>query len=208
MILFNDDQETKLNMDDGLDEAVSIEGMKSEVNTMLKELEEIEKSIGMESNSQDLDFPKPKPVILPKVNIEPKPTVSPDTRFTRADFAKLDDDQLDAIMKRLNKIDGMQAEIDAMKAIIDERLNVDFKAMYENLMEKNNIEAIKTYRNIQAVIIEENAKQNKALFGIDGKSDSLRRRLNHVIVFSIISFVVSILVMLMIILPAFGIDLL
>ncbi|MBR5637934.1 MAG: hypothetical protein IKW81_13500, partial [Pseudobutyrivibrio sp.] len=93
------------------------------------------------------------------------------------------------------------------KNIIDDRLSVDFRAMYENILEKTNIEAIKTYRNLQAVIIEENSKQNQALFGIDNKSNSLKKRMNNVLMFAVVSFVVSILVMLMQILPALGIKL-
>ena len=111
------------------------------------------------------------------------------------------------IMRQLRKIDTMEAEVKAMKEVIDERLSVDFRAMYENIMEKTNIEAIKTYRNVQAVIIEENAKQNQALFGIDNKSNSLKKRMNNVLIFAIVSFVVSILVMLVTILPALGIKL-
>ena len=94
-----------------------------------------------------------------------------------------------------------------MKAFMEEKLGMDFKAMYDNVLDQMNVEAIKTYRNIQAVIVEEDAKQNHALFGIDGKSDSLKRRLNNVMIFSIVSFVTSILVMLMQVLPAFGIKL-
>ena len=78
--------------------------------------------------------------------------------------------------------------------------------MYRNLMDQMNIEAIKIYRNIQAVIVEEQAKQNHVLFGVDGKSDKLKFRMNHVMIFSIVSFVVSILVMILQILPAFGVD--
>lgn len=116
-------------------------------------------------------------------------------------------EQLDEISNKLELLDEMDEELNYIKNFMDTRLNVDFEAMYHNLLEQMNIEAIKIYRNIQAVIVEEDAKQNHVLFGVDGKSDKLKSRMNHVMIFSIISFVVSILVMIMQILPAFGIHL-
>lgn len=178
------------------------ETLKNEVDSLLAELEEIEHSLGIQTDFEDIDFPEFKPIILPPVEY-PKE----ETNITKESFAKLEDEQLDMIMRQLRKIDTMEAEVKAMKEVIDTRLNVDFRAMYENLMEKTNIEAIKIYRNVQAVIIEENAKQNQALFGIDSKSNSLKKRMNNVLIFAIVSFVVSILVMLVTILPALGIKL-
>ncbi|CBK74088.1 hypothetical protein CIY_12660 [Butyrivibrio fibrisolvens 16/4] len=170
------------------------------LDELLAELEEIEKSIGMQVEFDDIEFPALKPITLPKVEF---PTPEP----PKVDFAKLDDEQLELIMRQFHKIEALEAQVEAMKEVIDERLNVDFRAMYENIMEKTNIEAIKTYRNVQAVVIEENAKQNQALFGIDNKSNSLKKRMNNVLIFAIVSFVVSILVMLVTILPAMGIKL-
>ena len=176
--------------------------IKKDIGSLLKELEEIEESLGMQTHFDDIEFPEPRPIILPPVKY-PEPAPS----NIKVDSAKLDDEQLNQIMRQFKKIDAMEAEVKAMKEVIDERLNVDFRAMYENIMEKTNIEAIKTYRNVQAVIIEENAKQNQALFGIDNKSNSLKKRMNNVLIFAIVSFVVSILVMLVTILPAIGIKL-
>lgn len=212
MILFNDDDE---NMDDlNMDEIISVDQVLMErdehltlentierdIDSLLQELDEIERSLGMQTEFEDIEFPEFKPIILPPVQY-------PEPKVTKVDFAKLDDEQLDLIMRQFRKIDTMEAEVKALKEVIDERLNVDFRAMYENIMEKTNIEAIKTYRNVQAVIIEENAKQNQALFGIDNKSNSLKKRMNNVLIFAIVSFVVSILVMLVTILPAMGIKL-
>ena len=177
--------------------------LNDEVDELLDQLEEIERSLGMMSNFDDIDFPEMRPIDLPPVKF-PDP---PKPQITKIDAAKLDDEQLQLIMKHFNKIEAMEAEVKALKDIIEERLNVDFRAMYENIMEKTNIEAIKTYRNVQAVVIEENAKQNQALFGLDNKSNSLKKRMNNVLIFAIVSFVVSILVMLVTILPAFGIKL-
>ena len=168
------------------------------LDELLAELEEIEKSIGMQVEFDDIEFPALKPITLPKVEL-PAPAPMP-----KVDFAKLDDEQLELIMRQFHKIESLEAQVKAMKEVIDERLNVDFRAMYENIMEKTNIEAIKTYRNVQAVVIEENAKQNQALFGLDNKSNSLKKRMNNVLIFAIVSFVVSILVMLVTILPALG----
>jgi hypothetical protein len=186
MVLFNDEKSK----------------VEQEVDALLEELNEIERSLGME----DIEFPEFKPIILPSIKIPDIPM--PETPLlTRADIAKLDDEQFDMLMTKLRKVEHLESQVEAMKEIIDDRLSVDFRAMYENILEKNNIEAIKTYRNIQAVIIEENAKQNQALFGIDNKSNSLKKRMNNVLLFAVVSFVVSILVMLMQILPALGIKL-
>lgn len=123
------------------------------------------------------------------------------------DEMKLKLNKLDEFESKLGILDDMDEELRAMKHFIEERLRVDFEAMYQNLLEQMNIEAIKVYRNIQAVIVEEDAKQNHVLFGVDGKSDKLRKRLNHMMFLAIVSFVVSILVMLMQILPALGVHL-
>lgn len=175
-----------------------------ELTEMERELKEIEESLYEKPLEEpEITIPEFKPITKP-VNFMPVEPVAPMPYISKAD---LSDEQFDAIMEKLSKVTAMEREIDAMKQLLEDNLAIDFKAMYENLMQKNNIEAIKTYRNIQAVIVEENAKQNRALFGIDGKSDNLKKRLNKVIIFSIISFVVSILVMIVQILPAFGIDL-
>ena len=209
MILFNEDNENNDELE--IEGTISVNqvleernepqvDLKKEVDSLLEQLNEIEQSLGMQVDFDDIEFPEPKSIDLPPVQY-PQPV------FTQVDFAKLDDEQLDLIMRQFKKIDTMEAELKAIKEVIDERLNVDFRAMYENIMEKTNIEAIKTYRNVQAVIIEENAKQNQALFGIDNKSNSLKKRMNNVLIFAIVSFVVSILVMLVTILPALGINL-
>lgn len=182
--------------------------LEKEVNSLLKELEELERALGMPMTNED--FPELKPIILPTFNMPVEQIKSSEgvaAQLTRADIAKLNDEQFEALMGKLRHVEHLEAQVEAMKNIIDSRLSVDFRAMYENLLEKSNIEAIKTYRNVQAVIIEENAKQNQALLGLDNKSNSLKRRMNNVLLFAVVSFVVSILVMLMQILPALGVDL-
>ncbi len=116
--------------------------------------------------------------------------------------------RIEQIEKKLKEIDVLESQVRELRAFVGEKLSVDIRAMYANILEQMNVEAVKIYRNLQAVVVEENARQNRALFGIDGKSDSLKKRMNNVIIFSIVSFVVSILVMLMQILPAFGINIL
>lgn len=116
-------------------------------------------------------------------------------------------DVLENIAVKLDMLDEMDEEIHEMRRILDKFKDVDFMAMYRNILEQMNVEAIKIYRNLQAVIVEEDAKQNHVLVGVDGKSDKLKGRMNHVMIFSIVSFVVSILVMLITILPQFGIKL-
>ena len=124
-----------------------------------------------------------------------------------AELAKLHA-RIEQIEKKLKEIDVLESQVRELRAFVGEKLSVDIRAMYANILEQMNVEAVKIYRNLQAVVVEENARQNRALFGIDGKSDSLKKRMNNVIIFSIVSFVVSILVMLMQILPAFGINIL
>lgn len=116
-------------------------------------------------------------------------------------------EKLEAVDAKLGMLEDVDEGMLSVKNLINEKLNVDFAAMYDNILDQMNVEAIKIYRNIQAVIVEENAKQNNVLFGMDNKSDGLKRRMNHVLFFCIISFLVSILVMVLQILPAFGIRL-
>ena len=184
-------------------EAEAEDPIEAELNSLLDELNEIEESLGIKSDFEDVEFPEFKPIILPPIKI-PKPEVPV---ITKVDFAKLDEEQLEELMKKFRKVEAMESEVKAIKDILEDRLNYDFRAMYDNLMEKTNIEAIKIYRNLQAVVIEENAKQNQALFELDNKTNSLKKRMNNVLIFAIVSFVVSILVMLVTILPAFGIKL-
>ena len=114
---------------------------------------------------------------------------------------------LDRINGRLDQLEDINSQLDYIRKYTDAQTGYDFDMMYHNVLEQMNIEAIKIYRNIQAVIVEENAKQNHVLLGVDGKTGKLKFRLNHVMIVSIVSFVVSILVMLMQILPALGINL-
>jgi hypothetical protein len=212
MVLFNDDEPnvevspdnaSSNSLNKETDNLASFKGPEQEVDELLEELNELERALGMEVEEMAPEF---KPIILPSITIPNVPTDNTPS-LTRADIAKLDDEQFELLIGKLKKVEHLEAQVDALKTIIDDRLNVDFRAMYENILEKNNIEAIKTYRNLQAVIIEENAKQNQALFGIDNKSTSLKKRMNNVLLFAVVSFVVSILVMLMQILPALGIKL-
>ena len=113
-------------------------------------------------------------------------------------------EQMDA---KLGMLEDMDEDTRLVKNLVDEKLNLDFVAMYNNILDQMNIEAIKTYRNIQAVIVEENAKQNNVLFQMDKNTDGLRRRMNHVLFFCIVSFIVSIVLTIIQILPAFGINL-
>ena len=109
--------------------------------------------------------------------------------------------KIDAIDSRMGTMDDMEASIESMRRTIDEKLNVDFDEMYEGVLDQMNVESVKEYRNIQAVIVEENAKQNRMLLGIDDNTKKLRNRLNHVMIAAIVSFVVSILVLFISVIP-------
>ena len=101
----------------------------------------------------------------------------------------------------------MEDDIATIKQGVSNILDIKFDMMYQSLRTEIHEDAIKTYRNIQAVIVEEDAKQNHVLFGMDGNTNKLKNRMNHLLIFSIVSFVTSILVMLMQILPALGFNL-
>lgn len=187
---------------------ISITDLQKELNSLESELNEYERVL-MEERKESEKERRP-------VHRSPRSEVSSN------DVAKLQtsirelSSQIEDMNKRLSVLeelhyklgllDEMDEELNYMKNMMESRLNVDFKAMYSNVLEQMNIEAIKIYRNVQAVVVEEQAKQNRVLFGVDGKSDKLKFRMNHVMIFSIISFVVSILVMLIQILPALGIE--
>ena len=105
------------------------------------------------------------------------------------------------------RIRAMEEDIATIKQGVSNLLDIKFDMMYQSLRTEIHEDAIKTYRNIQAVIVEEDAKQNHVLFGMDGNTNKLKNRMNHLLIFSIVSFVTSILVMLMQILPALGFNL-
>lgn len=151
---------------------------------------------------------------LPEDEKDEKPVrvrrVRPSKAGAEAVIPERIDKKLDTIDNKLEDLDAradLVEEIDTKVERIDDKLNVDFVAMYDNVLDQMNVESVKIYRNLQAVMVEENAKQNTVLFGVDGKSDSLRKRINHMVAISVISIVVSIAVMVVLILPKFGIKL-
>lgn len=186
--------------------------------SMEKELEQLNEQLGSYEKALRADAAVAAPQPAPRSDVPVKTTAYAaevtDERY-KASLKELTEqieemkrrlEQLDEISNKLELLDEMDEELNYIKNFLDTKLNIDFEAMYHNVLEQMNVEAIKVYRNIQAVIVEEDAKQNHVLFGVDGKSDKLKFRMNHVMIFSIISFVVSILVMLMQILPALGIQ--
>lgn len=172
----------------------------TEIKKMLDELDEIEEQISTANDDSISD-------IIDAKDYLDKMQEDMDKSSIRAEDIKRLENRLRNIESKLDDVESLKSDVKYLRSVIDDKLSVDFNAMYENVMEHMDVEAIKIYRNLQAVIVEENAKQNQVLFGIDGKSSSLKKRLNNVMIFSIISFVVSILVMLMQILPALGVDL-
>lgn len=116
-------------------------------------------------------------------------------------------EQIKVVDAKMGILEDMDGDTRFIRSLVTDKLNLDFVAMYNNVLDQMNVEAIKIYRNIQAVIVEENAKQNNVLFGMDKKTDGLKRRMNHVLFFCIVSFIVSIALVIVQILPAFGIKL-
>ena len=192
---------------------INITELQKELNNLEAELNEYEKVLKKEKKEKKESEKQQKPM-YPSSSNEIKSEdflkLQESIRELSSQIADIDKrlSILEELYYKMGMLDEMDEDLNYMKNMIETRLNVDFKAMYNNVLEQMNIEAIKIYRNVQAVIVEEQAKQNHVLFGVDGKSDKLKFRMNHVMIFSIISFVVSILVMVLQILPALGIELL
>lgn len=188
-----------------------IDAMEKELDKLQGQLDEYEKALRTDAAMQ-LSPDAPAVPVQKGAPTEVRAVLDEKSRATIRELSSQMEDLkkrlevLEEISSKLELLDEMDEELNYIKNFMDTKLNLDFEAMYQNILEQMNVEAIKIYRNIQAVIVEEDAKQNHVLFGVDGKSDKLKFRMNHVMIFSIISFVVSILVMIMQILPALGID--
>lgn len=188
-----------------------IDAMEKELDKLQGQLDEYEKALRTDAAMQ-LSPDAPAVPVQKGAPTEVRAVLDEKSRATIRELSSQMEDLkkrlevLEEISSKLELLDEMDEELNYIKNFMDTKLNLDFEAMYQNILEQMNVEAIKIYRNIQAVIVEEDAKQNHVLFGVDGKSDKLKSRMNHVMIFSIISFVVSILVMIMQILPALGID--
>ena len=189
---------------------VKLTSMIEEINEIQSQLESCEKvlKLGIPEISQDRVERRSTRRTVERQPVETDPKLYDSIKELSAQMQDMKQRlrQIEEIAIKLELLDEVDEDIKYIKNFMNHKLDKDFEAMYRNLMDQMNIEAIKIYRNIQAVIVEEQAKQNHVLFGVDGKSDKLKFRMNHVMIFSIVSFVVSILVMILQILPAFGVD--
>ena len=181
-----------------------MQNVKTELNMLDLELDALAKAI-LNAKLRPMDVEvAPVPVIPTEIGLDEESLAA--IRDMQESIKRMEKkmEVLDDLQVRLDSIEEMTEQVNYIKHFLDTKLNLDFEAMYHNMLEQMNVESIKTYRNLQAVVVEEQAKQNAVLFGVDGKSDKLKRRMNHIIFFSIVSFITSILVMLMILLPALG----
>lgn len=186
----------------------------SDKNSMIKELSEVDKELDNAKSAilggKPKSEPEPRPAVVPSVAMAR--TSAKESAQIREMSREIEEikkklDTLDEVYAKLEMLEDMEVELNYIKHFLDTKLDKDFEAMYHNILEQMNVEAIKIYRNVQAVIVEEDAKQNHVLFGVDGKSDRLKFRMNNVMIFSIVSFIVSIVIIIMQILPHFGISL-
>lgn len=133
--------------------------------------------------------------------------------------------QLDSINTQLSKIDQTKEELDAVKLSLDnvtksvsevleqmtaeqenkkdDGLEERFAAVEENVHK----ECVKVYRNVQAVVVEENGKQTKALEEITAKVNSFNGKLGAVLGVSIAALVVALAGTVLQVLNALGINL-
>lgn len=133
--------------------------------------------------------------------------------------------QLDSINIQLSKIDQTKEELDAVKLSLDnvtksvsevleqmtaeqenkkdDGLEERFAAVEENVHK----ECVKVYRNVQAVVVEENGKQTKALEEITAKVNSFNGKLGAVLGVSIAALVFALAGTVLQVLNALGINL-
>ncbi len=127
-----------------------------------------------------------------------------DSESKREVVHKIEDDQMLYLEDKYNELN---ARLDAMESMMNVEFKVTIPKRFEQAEEKAHTDCIKVYRNVQAVIVEEDSKQNKVLARIESKTAGLKRRVTITMVLSIFSFIVSIALVLFLILPKFGINL-
>ncbi len=118
---------------------------------------------------------------------------------------EMDEKQFKDLEERLHSMDN---RLTVLEDLIERELTIGIPEKLDELYEKTHTDCIKVYRNVQAVIVEENAKQNKLLVRMDGRIGKSKNRITSAFICSIISAIVTVILIILVILPAFGIKLL
>lgn len=102
----------------------------------------------------------------------------------------------------------MRRQLDGLEQLISNGIYVEMMKRLDELEEKAHTDCIKVYRNVQAVVVEELSKQNKVIARDDKIIGKIKNKMRLILIFSIISLIASIAVIVIEILPVFGINLL
>lgn len=101
----------------------------------------------------------------------------------------------------------LQKRFNDIQDLVTSGFELEMHQRFDELEKKNHTDCLKVYRNVQAVVVEELAKQNKLLVRDDKAIMGIKRKMNTVLVFSIISLIIAIALIVLEILPMFGIKL-
>lgn len=88
--------------------------------------------------------------------------------------------KIQAMQQNTDSIDEMKKALEAQQATLDAKLN--------DCNENVHKECVKVYRNVQAVVVEENSKQSE---NIAGSFETLKDKMNVVLGVSVMTMVVS-----------------
>lgn len=102
----------------------------------------------------------------------------------------------------------LQRRFNDIQDLVTTGFEIEMHQRFDELEEKTHTDCIKVYRNVQAVVVEELSKQNKVLIRDDKAITKIKRRMNVVLAFSIVSVVTAVVLIILEILPIFGIKLL
>lgn len=123
-------------------------------------------------------------------------------RQSGAETAENNDDTIEGQLALMNR------HLDELEQTISKGIYVEMMKRIDELEDKAHTDCIKVYRNVQAVVVEELSKQNKVIAKDDNMIGKIKNNMRIVLIFSIISLIASILVIIIEILPVFGINLL
>lgn len=101
----------------------------------------------------------------------------------------------------------LQRRFNDLQDLVINGFEIEMHQRFDELEEKTHTDCIKVYRNVQAVIVEELSKQNKVIMRDDKIVTGMKRKMTTVFIFSIISVVTSVALIILQILPLFGIKL-
>lgn len=101
----------------------------------------------------------------------------------------------------------LQRRFNDIQDLVTTGFEIEMHQRFDELEEKTHTDCIKVYRNVQAVVVEELSKQNKVLIRDDKAISKIKRRMNVVLAFSIVSVVTAVVLIILEILPIFGIKL-